>query len=84
MATFEILVNGERRFVGEDVTAITLAADWVSRREAERVSLHVGVGEPDERQVHYLGADLVPGDEISIRVLSDEEYGTASDDVWEL
>jgi hypothetical protein len=72
MVAFEISVNGQRRFVGDDVTAITLAADWVARRKADRVSLHVGVGEPGERQVQYLGADLGPGDEISIRVLSDE------------
>jgi hypothetical protein len=78
MAAFEILVNGERRFIGEAVTAITLAADWVSRRNASRVSLHVGVGEPGERQVQLLGADLGPGDEISIRVLSDEERHEAS------
>jgi ClpX C4-type zinc finger len=73
MVAFEISVNGQRRFVGDDVTAITLAADWVARRKADRVSLHVGVGEPGERQVQYLGADLGPGDEIAIRVLTEEE-----------
>jgi len=73
MVAFEITVNGERRFVGDGVTAITLAADRVARRKADRVSLHVGIGEPGERQVQYLGADLGPGDEISIRVLRDEE-----------
>jgi ClpX C4-type zinc finger len=49
-----------------------------SRREADRVSLHVGVGDPGERQVQYLGAYLGPGDEIAIRVLSDEESRAAS------
>jgi hypothetical protein len=78
MVAFEISVNGQRRFVGEDVTAITLAADRVARRKADRVSLHVGVGEPGERQVQYLGADLEPGDEIAIRVLSDEEREAAA------
>lgn len=78
MVAFEITVNGQRRFVGNDVTAITLAADWVARRKADRVSLHVGVGEPGERQVQYLGADLGPGDEISIRVLTDEENDAAA------
>jgi hypothetical protein len=77
MVAFEISVNGQPRFVGDDVTAITLAADWVARRKADRVSLHVGVGEPGERQVQYLGADLGPGDEISIRVLSDQEREAA-------
>ena len=80
MAAFEILVNGERRFVGEDVTAITLAADSVARRNAERVSLHVGVGEPEDRQVHYLGADLGPGDKITIRVMPNDEVSDSSDD----
>jgi len=30
MAAFEISVNGERRFVGDDVKAITLVSDWVA------------------------------------------------------
>jgi hypothetical protein len=79
MAAFEISVNGQRRFVGDDVTAITLAADWVARRKADRVSLHVGLGEPGERLVQYLGADLGPGDEIWIRVLSDQEREAVDD-----
>jgi hypothetical protein len=73
MAAFEISVNGERRFVGEDVKAITLVADWVARRVRERVSVHVGVGEPGDAEVQYLGADLRPGDEISIRVLAEDD-----------
>src|SRR5213594_5197093 len=73
MAAFEISVNGERRFVGDQVKAITLAAEWVARRKADRVSVHVGVGEPGQDQIQYLGADLRPGDEISIRVLSDHD-----------
>jgi hypothetical protein len=83
MVAFEISVNGQRRFVGDDVTAITLGADWVARRKADRVSLHVGVGEPGERQVQYLGADLGPGDEISIRVLTDEESEAAESEAPE-
>src|SRR5215510_4977356 len=79
MAAFEISVNGQRRFVGAEVTAITLAADWVARRRADRVSLHVGLGEPGARVVQYLGADLTPGDEISIRVLSDADSEAAAD-----
>jgi hypothetical protein len=71
MATFEISVNGERRFMGNDVTAITVVSDWVERRLADRVSVHVGVGGPGEREVQYLGSDLRPGDEIStMRLLS--------------
>jgi hypothetical protein len=71
MAAFEITVNGERRFVGEDVKAVTLVADWVAHRQGERISVHVGVGEPGDVEVQYLGADLQPGDEISIRVLAE-------------
>jgi hypothetical protein len=75
MAAFEISVNGERRFVGDDVKAITLVSDWVANRQGERISVHVGVGEPGDVEVQYLGADLRPGDEISIRVLAeDDEY----------
>lgn len=76
MATFEISVNGERRFVGDDVKAITVVCDWIERRRADRISVHVGVGGPGERDVQHLGSDLYPGDEISIRVLSDEEAAT--------
>ncbi len=73
MAAFEISVNGERRFVGEYVKAITLAADWVAHRQGERISVHVGAGGHGEVEVQYLGADLRPGDEISIRVLAEDE-----------
>lgn len=72
MVTFEISVNGERRFVGDDVRAITVVSEWIARRRADRVSVHVGVGGPEERAVQYLGSDLHPGDEISIRLLEEE------------
>ncbi len=75
MAAFEIFVNGERRLVDGDISAITLAAEWVSRRDARRVSLHVGVGPTGERHVQYLAADLGPGDEITIRVLPEAPFG---------
>jgi hypothetical protein len=71
MAVFEIKVNGEHRFEGDDVTAITLVSDVVGRRPTERIALHVGTGGPSERETHYLAANLVPGDEITIRVLED-------------
>jgi len=73
MTRFEISVNGECRFVGDDVKAITIVSDRAARRDAERVSVHVGVGTPGDRQVQYLGSDLGPGDEIAIRVLADDE-----------
>jgi hypothetical protein len=73
VVTFEISVNGERRFVGDDVKAITVVADWIARRQVDRVSVHVGVGGPGEREVQYLGSDLHPGDEISIRVVAEEQ-----------
>jgi len=72
MASFEISVNGERRFVGDYVQAITLVAEWVAHRRGDRVSVHVGVGDPGENEIQYLGADLRPGDEISIRVLAED------------
>jgi hypothetical protein len=78
VATFEISVNGERRFVGDDVKAVTIVSDWISRKQLDRISVHVGVGGPGEREVHYLGSDLHAGDEISIRVLEDDEL-VASD-----
>jgi hypothetical protein len=73
MATFEIRVNGERRFSGREVTAITLAVDPLSPPKRERISVIVGVGDPLDPEVQYLGSDLVPGDELSISVLEDEE-----------
>ena len=73
MAAFEITVNGQQRFHGDDVTAVTLACEHVGRRNAERVIVHVGTGGPGERETHHLATDLVPGDEIVIRVLEDVE-----------
>jgi hypothetical protein len=73
MAVFEIKVNGQQRYRGDDVTAITLAADRLGRRETERVAMHVGTGGPGERETHYLATNLVPGDEITIRILEDAE-----------
>ena len=73
MAVFEIKVNGEHRFRGDDVTAITLVADRVGRRDAERIAMHVGTGGRGEREIHHLAANLVAGDEITIRVLEDTE-----------
>jgi hypothetical protein len=73
MAAFEIRVNGQHRFVGEPVGAITLAADSVAAGRTERVYLHVGIGEGGEYEVQYLGGDLRPGDEILIKVLADNE-----------
>jgi hypothetical protein len=72
MASFEITVNGELRFADEDIRAITVVADPLSSRKLERIYVHVGVGEAGENQAQYLGGDLRPGDELSIRVLADE------------
>jgi hypothetical protein len=83
MATFEIRVNGERRFAGSEVTAITLSIDPLSPPKRERISVIVGVGDPLEPEVQYLGSDLLPGDEIAIQVLPDSDRpvddGEASD-----
>ena len=78
MAVFEIKVNGERRFRGDDVRAITLVSDVVGRREVERIAMHVGTGGPGAREAHYLAANLVAGDEITIRVLEDRELQAGS------
>lgn len=69
MAEFEITINGEHRFRGDDVTAITLVSDIVGKAEKERIAMHVGTGGPGERRAHHLAASLVPGDEITIRIL---------------
>jgi len=76
MAVFEISVNGQLRFAGEEVSAITLAADSVAEGAVERVYLHVGIGEVGDCEVQYLSGDLRPGDEISIRVLANNEEPT--------
>jgi ClpX C4-type zinc finger protein len=72
MVFFEIRVNGERRFAGDDVKAITVVSDPVRRREVDRVTVHVGCGGSGGREVQYFGSDLQAGDEISIRLVSDE------------
>jgi hypothetical protein len=73
MIAFEIRINGELCGIGQDVTAVTLVADWVQRRRAERVSLHVGHpeghGPSNERTVHWLDAHLGVGDEVVIRIV---------------
>ena len=79
MAVFEIKVNREFRFRGDDVTAITVVSDLVGKAQVERIAMHVGAGGPGERTIHHLAADLVPGDEITIRVVEDSEFdGLAS------
>jgi hypothetical protein len=77
MAAFEIEVNGERRFAGAEVTAITLVTEWVPRRKADRVSVHVAVGGTGSDHVQCLGADLKPGDDITIRVLDEQALQAA-------
>lgn len=71
MIVFELLVNGEPRFRGQGVRAVTLVSDWIAKRSRDRVQLHVGAGEPGFEEVHHLGADLVAGDEITIRLLDE-------------
>jgi hypothetical protein len=73
MRAFEIKLNGEKRFAGDFVTAITISVDEVPRTKSERLLIHVGVGGPEDQRIQHLGADLKPGDEITIRVISDEE-----------
>jgi hypothetical protein len=73
MVAFEISINGERRCVGEEITAVTVVADWVHKRHAERVSIHVGGAEGSgysgETQPQWLGAHLRAGDEVLIRIV---------------
>ena len=71
MVAFEISINGERRCVGEEITALTLVADWVDRRHADRVSIHLGgaEGSGHSSQPQWLGAHLRAGDEILIRLV---------------
>jgi len=71
MAVFEISVNGEHRFAGEWISAVTLSSNCLADGKTERVYLHIGIGEAGEYEVQYLGGDLRPGDEISIKVLAD-------------
>ncbi len=72
MAVFEIKVNGQERFRGDEVTAITIVSDLISRRDEDRIAMHIGTGGPGERETHHLAADLAVGDEITIRVLGDD------------
>jgi hypothetical protein len=73
MAVFEVRVNGEHRFRGADVTAITVVLDLLSRSGRERIAMHVASGGPEERTIHHLAADLATGDEVTIRVVDDGE-----------
>jgi hypothetical protein len=73
MAVFEISVNGQHRFVGEQISAITLSSNCLADGETEKVYLHIGIGEAGDYEVQYLGGDLRPGDEISIKLLASAE-----------
>jgi hypothetical protein len=75
MVAFEVRINGERRYEGEHITSVTLAADWVYRRQSDRVSIHVGGS-----QVHALDARLQPGDEVVIRIVDAAEDDVAAQD----
>jgi ClpX C4-type zinc finger len=73
MVAFEITINGERHCGADDITAVTVVADWVQRRQADRVSVHVGRAEGSgalgERPLHWLGAHLGPGDVVTIHIV---------------
>jgi hypothetical protein len=59
--------------MSEFVTAITLSVDEVPRTKSESLLIHVGLDGPEDRRVQMLGADSKPGDEITIRIVGDEE-----------
>jgi len=75
MVAFEISINGEQRCFEQEVTAVTLVADRVDRRNAERVSIHVGGadGSGQSSLPQWLGAHLRAGDEVVIRIVEVEE-----------
>jgi hypothetical protein len=72
MIGFEVSVNGSTQETGDLITTLTLIAEQV--RSGERVSLHLACGGDqyaamDDPAVHWLNADLRPGDEIMIRIV---------------
>ena len=71
MVAFEISINGEQRSFEQEITAVTLVADRVDRRNAERVSIHVAGAEGSGKstQTQWLGAHLRAGDEVVIRIV---------------
>jgi hypothetical protein len=76
MVAFEVRINGERRYEGNHITSVTLAADWVYRRQSDRVSIHVGGS-----HVHALDARLQPGDEVLIRIVDAVDEDALAQDV---
>ncbi len=70
MAAFRITING-KPCCGSEVTALTLVAEDVRRRDEQRISLHAR-GDA-EGPLQCLTADLHVGDEIVIRITEEEE-----------
>jgi hypothetical protein len=71
MIAFEVTVIGRVQETGDLITALTLVAEHA--RSGERVSLHLAAGDEfagmDDPAVHWLNADLRPGDQITVRIV---------------
>jgi ClpX C4-type zinc finger len=70
MVTFQITINGRPCFDSDDITALTLVAEELRRREGERISLHASGGDDS---MQWLAANLKIGDEITVQIVDASE-----------
>ena len=67
MVALQITINGQPYCEVDEISAVTIVAELMNRRNADRVSIHATSGH--EQKLHWLGAHLGVGDEIQIRIV---------------
>jgi hypothetical protein len=63
---FEIRINGTPYAESEEITAVTVVAEYVGGVKSERVSVH---GQSSDGRIQWLDANLSIGDEVRIRIV---------------
>jgi len=76
MVAFRVSINGKPYCETEDITAITLVAELMNRRNRDRVTLHASSA--DDRTLQWLNAQLGVGDEIQVRIIDASEIVDSS------
>jgi len=73
----DITINGTEYGGGEEITAVTVVAEYVGGRRGDRVSVH---GQSSDGRLQWLDAHLSIGDEIRVRIV---ETSSASSSIPE-
>lgn len=75
MIAFDITINGRPYGETEEITAVTIVAEYVAGRRSERVSVH---GQSADGRLQWLDAHLSIGDEIRVRIVEASDAATSS------